>query len=179
MQSRIHHGAFERRRLALQQDRPPAVVESLGPSLLGEWRAQQELARYAVEHVVKAIAVGYCDRLARSPAHGCVHQHRYVIGIPVVHVVRRELKMPSELTVIGINRQYRVGEEIVALARPAIVVGAWISRPPVQQVQERIVRSGYPCRCTARLPAIPGPSCMSRLAWPGHCPEPPRTPAGF
>src|SRR6266481_1069768 len=39
VQPGIHHGPLKRGRLTFEQDRPPAVIESLGPGLLREWRA--------------------------------------------------------------------------------------------------------------------------------------------
>src|SRR5258708_31782062 len=57
MQPRIHHGAFGRRRLALHQDGPSAVIEPLGPGLPGEGSAEQKLACGTVAHVVKTVAI--------------------------------------------------------------------------------------------------------------------------
>jgi hypothetical protein len=43
-----------------------------------------------------------------------------MIRIPVMHVVRRELEMPFEFAGIRVDRQERIGIEIVTFARLAI-----------------------------------------------------------
>src|SRR5258705_446176 len=43
--------------VARLDDRPPLGIEAVGPGLLREWRAREELARFAVEHVIECVAV--------------------------------------------------------------------------------------------------------------------------
>src|SRR5206468_10028381 len=103
---------------------------------------------------------------------------RHVSGIPIVHVVRRELKVPAQLTGAGIERDQRAGIQVVAWARVAIVIGTGIARPPVDGIEGWIVGAGDPGRRPAGLPTLALPGFVSGFARARHGPEAPQAAAG-
>src|SRR6266853_966642 len=98
--------------------------------------------------------------------------------IPIIDVVRRELKMPPELAGVAIQSDQRTGIEIVALAPVAVVVGPGIAGSPIHKVELGIVGAGDPRRRAARLPTLALPRFMSRLTRTGNRPEAPHAAAG-
>ncbi len=67
-----------------------------------------------------------------------------MVGIPVVRVVGRELEMPLARAGRRVERQQRIGVEVVAFAFVAVVVGIRVAGGPVQRIERRIVRTGHP-----------------------------------
>jgi hypothetical protein len=61
-----------------------------------------------------------------------------------VDIVRRELKIPSELAGFGFERLNGIAVQIVAPPFIAIVIQTWVSSGPVQQIELRIVGPGHP-----------------------------------
>src|SRR3954463_5326833 len=80
-------------------------------------------------------------------------------GIPVPDVVGGELVVPHDLARLRTDREDRRCVEVVALALGA-VPGAVIARAPVDEVELRIVRAGYP---RARAPAQVSLARLPRL----------------
>ena len=73
-----------------------ALVEAAAPtSASRSCGAVQVLAGLSIEHVEERVAVGHDDERARAAAEFGVDQHRNLVRIPVVHVVRRELEMTT------------------------------------------------------------------------------------
>src|SRR5262249_57828778 len=88
-------------------------------------------------------------------------------------VVRCELVMPLELAGVRIERDYGGAVEVVALALVAVIVGAWVTGGPVQQLDLGVVGSGEPGGGAAVLDRPAHPGLRSRLAPRGDRPEPP------
>src|SRR5262249_5145061 len=77
--ARIDQGALAGRAAALGEDRTAARVQALGPGLLDERLAEQELAGGAVEQVVEAVAVGPADRAALAAGERQVGEDRGLV----------------------------------------------------------------------------------------------------
>ena len=114
---------------------------------------EEELAGRAIEHVEVAVAVG--PRITLMPAAvPVVDQHRDLHRVVVVDIVRRELVMPFQLAGVGVERDDRIGVEVVAWPLRAVVVGAGVADAPIRQVELRIVGAGHPDRAAAVLPGV-------------------------
>src|SRR5204863_5368253 len=98
-----HQRALAGRPAAGCRDRAAMRVEPLGPGLLDERLADEEIAGRAIEDVVEPVAVGPADRLARRATDAEIGEDRRLVGVPVVLVVRRELEVPDPLA--GAARQ--------------------------------------------------------------------------
>ena len=72
--------------------------------------------------------------------------------------------MPLELARVGIQRHDGVAVEIVSGPRIAIEIRTGVARPPVGQVERRIVRSRGPHRPSTVLPRISRPGIVSCFA---------------
>src|SRR5579859_112590 len=99
--------------------------------------------------------------------------------VPIVRIVRRELKIPAQLAGVGVESDERAGVKIVAGANVAIPVGAGIPDAPVHKLEFRIVRAGDPSRAAAGSPGIARPAFVTSLAGAGNGPEAPGLRAGF
>ena len=174
VETRVDDSALGRGLRVRQPQRAAFDVQARRPGLSAELRAVEEFAGGAVQHVVKAVAVGDHHKLSIVG----VHQHGHVSGIPIVEVVRRELKVPAQLAGVGIKRDQRAGVQIVAFACVAIVIGTGISGSPVDDVEGGIVCAGNPGRRAARLPTLALPGFVSSLAGAGHSPEAPQAAPG-
>src|SRR5678815_4679007 len=73
------------------------------------------LAVRAVEDEEPAVAACLRQQLARLAVDRTVEEHGRLRGIPVVRVVRRRLEVPDQLSGVGIERDDRLGEQVVAL----------------------------------------------------------------
>jgi len=99
----VDQRALAGRPAAVGEDRAAVRVEALGPGLLDERLAEQELAGGAIEQVVEPVAVGPADRAALAGGQREVGEDRGLVGVPVVLVVWAELEVPGELA--GLARQ--------------------------------------------------------------------------
>ena len=160
-------------------DRPAAFVESARPVHLHERRARQEPAGRAIEHVEEAVAIGPQHHLRRRAAPVHVDEHRHLHRVVVVAVVGRELVVPLQLAGVGVERDDRVGIEVVAGPLIGIPVGPRIADAPVGQVQRRIVRTGDPDRAAAVLPRVALPGFVPGSPGAGNRVEPPELLAGL
>jgi hypothetical protein len=86
-----------------------AVVETLGPGLLGVRTAGDEFPSGAIEDVVEGIAIGHGDQFARGIADVGFEEHGHVGGIPIVRVVGGELEVPLEFAGVAIERHEGTG----------------------------------------------------------------------
>ena len=87
--------------------------------------------------------------------------------------------MPAQLAGFRVEREDRVGVQVVALPLAAVGIGIGIAGRPEQRVGLRVVRAGQPRRTAALFEidaALPGVG--SGLASRGHGPETPRLLAG-
>ena len=128
----------------------------------------------AIEHVEETVAVRVQQKLAGLPVPVRIDEHGRLLRIPVPEVVRRELEVPLEPSSRGLQREDRVGVEIVALPLAAVVVGTRIARRPVERVELRIVRARQPRGAAAMFDVGARPCFRAGLARLRHRPEPPR-----
>src|SRR5262245_3908824 len=98
-------------------------------------------------------------------------------GVPVVHVVRRELKVPAQAAEVRVESHDGAGVEIVASAVVAVVVGPGIAGAPVDKIEIRVVRAGNPGGAAAGLPAVPVPGLVAGLPRAGDRPPAPEAAA--
>src|SRR5277367_8082 len=77
-------------------DRASSRINTGGPSLVNKFRGDQMLSRRPVQYKEKSIAARLREQLTRFAFEFSVEQNRCLDGIPVVHVVWRRLKIPSE-----------------------------------------------------------------------------------
>ena len=132
----------------------------------------------AIEHVEEAVAIGLDQQLAWLPLPGGVDQHRRLLRIPVVDVVRRELEIPAQLPGLRFEREHRVGVEIVALPLVAVVIEPRVAGRPVHEIELRIVSAGHPAGAAAMLGLFALPGFGARFAGIRHRPEAPHFLAG-
>ena len=106
----------------------------------------------AIEHVEEAVAVGLHEQLARLPLPRRVDERRRFLRVVVPHVVRRELEMPLQRAGLRVERDDRIGIEVVAAAIVADQIGRRIAGRPVDRVQlpDRRCRSATSSRPDAR-----------------------------
>src|SRR5712675_3495495 len=93
--------------------------------------------------------------------------------------MRRELKMPLQLSGVGIQREHTIGVEIIAGPRAAIEIRRRITRAPVQRVEFGVVRSRHPGGAAATQIRIAWPTFRAGLAGPRYGPEAPGQLAGL
>ena len=79
-----------------------------------------------------------------------INQQQRLLRIPIPQIVRRELKVPAKLARLRVERDNRVGIQVVSLTAAAIGVGIRVSRGPEERPRLRIVAAGQPRR-TATL----------------------------
>ena len=88
-------------------------------------------------------------------------------------VMGSELEVPLQFSAVGIERDQRVGVEVVALAHLSVPIRTGVSRAPVNQVQIGIVGAGDPSRGRAALPTVTRPGFVARLSRARDGPEAP------
>ena len=159
-------------RLAVRRDllRPRRVDERL---------AEQELAGRAIVHVEEAVAVRHHHDLARPAADREIGEHRHLVRVPVVRVVRRVLEVPLQRAGVRIERDERIGVEVGAGPALAVPVGVRVAGAPVKKVQRGIVGAGEPRRRAAALPDVALPGVAARLARRRNRVEAPEALAGL
>ena len=144
--------------------RPSAPISRAHVSFLTNGLASRSAPVGAIEHVEETVAVRVQEQLAGLPVPVRIDEHGRLLRIPVPEVVRRVLEVPLEPSSRGIQREDRVGVEIVAVPLAAVVVGTRIARRPVERLERRIVG--------ARQPR--GAAAMFDVASPSMCPSPAR-----
>src|SRR2546429_3238973 len=77
-----------------------------------------------------------------------VAQDHSPVGVPVVHLVRRELVIPDEFAGLGPHRKQRSGVQVVARSRGRIP-RAGVARAPIDKIEIGVVRAGDPGRAAA------------------------------
>ena len=95
--------------MILHENRPALGIQFTRPILARKRLAHQELARFAIQHIEERIAIRLHNQFAIASFPFEIEQHGRFRGIPIVQVVRRELKMPLELAGIRIKRNQRTG----------------------------------------------------------------------
>jgi hypothetical protein len=109
-------------------------VESGGPVLGRERLRRHEASGHTIEHVVEAVLVGEEEEFPVHTGKLRVDQGGNLDGIVIVGIMGRELEMPHDLAAGCLERDDRIGVEVVARPTRAIVVGrripnAEITRP--------------------------------------------------
>src|SRR5258707_9040208 len=93
--------------------------------------------------------------------------------------MRRELKMPLQLSGVGVQREHAIGVEIIAGPRAAIEIWRRITRAPVQRAEFGIVGSRHPSGAAATQIRIARPTFGAGLATAWNGPEAPGQLAGL
>ena len=108
---------------------------------------------------------------------GRIDKKQRFSGIPIVEVMRSELVIPFEFSILSVEGDDAVGVQIGSVAIVAIGGREWISHCPIKSFCLDIVGTGEP-RCTAAgLDRFTFPSFGARLAGFRNGPEPPNLPA--
>ena len=118
------------------------------------------------------------EQLALAALEGGVHQQHGLGGVPIVQVVRRELKVPELLSGFQIERQNAVGEEVVAQAFAAIGIRVRVADSPVEHLALGIVAAREPRGAAAEFDRAAAPGFPSGFALARNCPVAPRELAG-
>ena len=158
--------------------RPVGVQTGRPRHVLHVLRAEQKLAIRPIEHVEKAVAVGLHQELARLTLPDGVHERRRLLRVVVPDVVRRELEMPLQRAGLRIERDDRVGVQVVAQPVVADEIRTGIADRPVDRIELRIVGAGQPRGAAGMIDAFPLPGVRTRLATFRHRPEAPHLFAG-
>ena len=93
-----------------------------------------------------------------------IDQDQAIGRVVIPHVVGRGLEMPAQFAAVGIERNDRIGIEIVTLARIAVEQGRRIAGRPIKQVALGVVAAGHPSGRAAALPRVTGPALDTGLA---------------
>src|SRR4029077_19390158 len=124
----------------------------LRPCLGCEWFCQQELSGLSVQHVEKRVAVAPVHELPLPAAKFGIYQHGNLHGIPVVNVMRRELKVPFQLARVCVEGNHTQRIKIVSPPDIAVPIRRGVTGAPVNEVERGIERSSYPRWRAAGLP---------------------------
>ena len=136
-------------------------IEPLGPvQIVHVLAALDEAAVGAIERVEEAVAPEMADDLAGLAVDRGVVEHVDADLVVVPRVVRRVLEIPGELAGVDVERDRRVGVEIVARARLRIVLRNRIAGAPDRELASpdrrsrsatgRRRRSSRRCSCPSR-----------------------------
>src|SRR5260370_380392 len=102
------------------------------------------LAGAAIQQKEKTIAAGLGEQLTGLAVEIGVEEHGGLHGVPVVHVVRRRLKIQSEFASVGIESHDGASIKIVAGAARTGEHRVGIASAPIEEVERRVVRSSHP-----------------------------------
>ena len=158
---------------------PAVLVDPLRPGLGRVLGRPQELARLAVEHVVERVAVREDDQLPHRAVPLGVHQHRDLVGVPVVDVVRGVLEVPAHFAGVHVECDQRVGIEVVAGPGIAVPVRGRIPGRPVEEAEFGVIGAGQPGSPSSRLPTVAAPGVVARFPFGGDGPPTPDPFAGL
>src|SRR6056300_1274136 len=88
-------------------------------------------------------------------------------------VTWRRLEIPLEFARICLQRDYRVGVEIIAGANVCVHVWPWITSAPENEIRLWIVGACHPSWSAACFPGIAEPCVIVRVVFACGCPEAP------
>ena len=104
------------------------------------------------------------QQLARLTAEDIVDQNRGFARVPIMGAVRRELEVPFAATGGGIEREYRIRVEAIALSSDSVIVWRRVPGAPEDGVGFRILSACHPCRPAAELGGVARPRRTRRIA---------------
>src|SRR2546426_4181991 len=113
-------------------------AENASPSRREEYQVDVS-SRWATNE--RPLALQHFSQLASDCQ---IRQHRHVRRVPVMHIMRCELVMPPQLARIRVEREERAGIEVVARPIVAVVVGVWVARAHVHQIERWIIAARHP-----------------------------------
>src|SRR4029077_7518626 len=121
------------------------------------------------QNVIETVSISPEHHLAGAAVPTHIGENGDLNGVIIVGVVRRELKIPLQLSGIGIESQNAIGVEVIAGPLSGIPVGARIAGAPIRQIEIGIVRARNPDGRASVLPIIPVPGFVAGLAgtWNG------------
>jgi hypothetical protein len=141
---------------------------------------EDRLAVGAVQEVHPTGLAGLHERLHRLAADLRVEQDHRVGAVVVPDVVVDLLEVPAMLAGLGVDRDDRGGEQVVARAQVADVVRRGVPGREVQKAQLRVDGRRLPDGSAAGLVGVVvRPALVSDLTGAGHGPEAPVHLAGL
>ena len=120
----------------------------------------------AVEDVEEAVLVRLHDDLARLPVDGEIGEHQLLHGVEVPLLAGCGLVVPHVCAGVGVERDDRGQEQVVALARGAVVARPFdaVADAEVDEIQIRVVGDRVPRRAAAaELPPLAAPGLRGHL----------------
>ncbi len=128
-------------------------------------RSDDVLAVGAVEQEIVAVAAGLREQLARLAHRSSINQHGRFGGIPIMHVVRRNLIVPNKFSGVGVERHNGTRIKVVAFAALLRHYRIRIARADVVEIQFRIIGARHPSLSGAVCGSVfVRPSLNARLA---------------
>src|SRR2546430_993026 len=112
----------------------------------------------AVQDIEIAVAIRFEEQLSLLAMVAGIDQDGSLRRVVVKEVVRRKLKIPFELSRVGVQGEDTIGIEVVPRARAAIKVRSGIAGAPINCIEFRIVRAGHPGSAAAALVEFAGPA---------------------
>ena len=144
----------------------PSGIQTLAPTSASRTASPSRNSPVSsVQHVVEAVPVRHDTTASRASTDLGIDEHRNLVRVPVVDIVRRELEMPAQLAGVDVERDQRARIEVVAFARSS----PFQSGPglPVPQYSSFSSGSYEPVSHVAPaavLPAVARPGLAARLA---------------
>ena len=135
-------------------------IDPLRPRRLGERLGRDQLAVRAIDHVEEAVLRRVQDRLARPAADLQVGQHDVHVRVEVPGLSRRRLVVPDVFARVGIERDDRAEEQVVAAFRTADlpVPRRAVAGADVELIELRVVGEAMPRVAAAAVePPLPRP----------------------
>ena len=159
--------AIDRRILLRIRNRLALRIDALRPGHvfgIDERLRQQILPADPVEHEEIAVARALHEHLARLAVPGAVEEHRDLCAVPIVRIVRRALEVPDHFSGVGVERDHRAGEEIIALAALPGSNRIRIAGGDIDQVEFGIVGGRLPGHAaTVGAGVVVGPGVVARV----------------
>src|SRR5271169_27512 len=130
-------------------------IDAFGPiQVFDVLSSADEGAISAVQRVIKSVAGEMAQHLAWLTVDRDVVQHLRADFVIIVLVVRCVLKIPDDLAGIGVDRERRIGVQIVARAILGVEHGGRLTRAPIHQICGCIICTGIPEGAAAGLPRV-------------------------
>ena len=95
---------------------------------------RERIARDPIQNVIERVAIRKHNQFSLFAVDIAFHQHRDLRSVPVMHIMRRKLKMPLQLAGIGVEREQAVRVKIVTLSYVAVPVRTGVAGAPIKEV---------------------------------------------
>ena len=159
--------------------RPSGPMPLAQVSFCTNGRASKHFPIHAIEHVEEPVAIRLQHELSRPALEHRVDEDGRLLRVPVPQIMRGELIMPAQLSRPGLEREERIGVQVVALPLAAVSVRVGIAGRPEQRIGLGVVGSGQPRRTASFFEIdVALPRFGAGLTSRGNGPEAPRLLAG-